>query len=118
MALGLKGTEKDLKIEETASTLADILDMDKDDVKEYLTAEKTLIKITKYRDRETADKVRKAGLDGIEVAEDVKRHYPLKKFCSASTATLYLSLTAVSGSKPSALSRSYRQQESEVVSSG
>ncbi|MBR2511780.1 MAG: stage V sporulation protein D, partial [Firmicutes bacterium] len=97
VALGLKGTEKDVKIEETASALADILEMDKDEVKEFLTADKTLIKITKYRDRETADKVREAGLDGIEVAEDVKRHYPLKEFCAHVLGSVTDNNTGLSG---------------------
>lgn len=94
---GLEGTEKDLKIEETSQKLADILGMEKDEVKEFVTADKTLIKITKYQDKKTADKVREADLDGVEVAEDVKRHYPLGNFCSHVLGSVTDNNTGLSG---------------------
>lgn len=77
-----EGQKKKLEIEETASKLAEILGSTKDDIKKKITQEKPLIKIAKYQDKKVAEKIRKTGFTGVEIAEDVKRYYPIKAFAS------------------------------------
>lgn len=70
------------KLEHTATALADILEIDKKEVLEIISAKKSLVKVAKYIDKEKADKIREAQLPGISIAEDVKRYYPLGAFAS------------------------------------
>ena len=56
--------------------------MDKEEVRTLVTKEQSLVKVAKYLDKETADRIREAGITGVEIAEDVKRHYPLGDFAS------------------------------------
>ncbi len=63
-----------------AVKLAEILEMDVSEVKEIITREKLLVKVAKYVEKEKADQIRDAKLTGIEIAEDVKRYYPLGAF--------------------------------------
>lgn len=69
-------------LEKTASTLAEILGMDKNQIMETISQNKSLVKIAKYVDKEKADKIRAEGLRGIEIAEDVKRYYPMGAFAA------------------------------------
>ena len=41
-----------------------------------MTQEQSIVKIKKGLDKAAADKIRKAELSGIEIAEDTKRSYP------------------------------------------
>jgi Cell division protein FtsI/penicillin-binding protein 2 len=66
----------------TAEVLAKILDMDKNEVKGIITQNRSLVKIAKYVSKENADKIRQENLKGIEIAEDVKRYYPMGAFMS------------------------------------
>lgn len=66
----------------TATVLAEILEMDKNEVLEAISQERSLIKVAKYVDKEKADKIRGESLKGIEIAEDVKRYYPLGAFAA------------------------------------
>jgi stage V sporulation protein D (sporulation-specific penicillin-binding protein) len=77
-------TEEDSaqRLETTASTLAEILEMYKEKVKEVLSQNRSLVRVAKFVDKEKTDKIRMENLKGIEIAEDVKRHYPLGAFAS------------------------------------
>lgn len=69
-------------IERTAEFLAKQLGMNEDEVEEIITRKKALVKVAKYVDKEVADVIRDEALNGIEIAEDVKRYYPLGSFLS------------------------------------
>ena len=72
---------KDAK--ETSEELAKILDEEYDDI--YKKVNKTsmaLVKVKRWIDDDTADKITKAGLSGIWVAEDNQRYYPYGNFAS------------------------------------
>lgn len=66
----------------TADRLSEILGKDRAEILKTLNAEKTLIKVAKYIDKEKADLIREEKLTGISVAEDVKRYYPLGTFAA------------------------------------
>ena len=67
-------------LEKTASTLAEILGMDKNAVLNTISQDRSLVKVAKYVDKEKSDKIREEELKGIEIAEDVKRYYPMGTF--------------------------------------
>ena len=69
-------------LEKTASALAEILDMDKNQILETISQNRSLVKVAKYVDKEKADKIRAESLKGIEIAEDVKRYYPMGAFAA------------------------------------
>ena len=56
--------------------------MDSSEIEEKLTKEQALIKIAKYLDKATADKVKDLKITGIEIAENTKRYYPMGNFAS------------------------------------
>ena len=70
------------KLDDISSKLAVVLDMKAKEVKKLLKKDQALIKIAKYLDRETCDKVRDLEIYGIEIAENTKRYYPLGNFAS------------------------------------
>lgn len=74
-----EGIEKRIK---TAKVLAEILEMEEEGVLDILSAEKSLVKVAKYVDKDKADRIREASLRGISIAEDVKRFYPVGAFAS------------------------------------
>ncbi|HYE67751.1 MAG TPA: penicillin-binding transpeptidase domain-containing protein [Anaerovoracaceae bacterium] len=74
--------EAQVNLEKTASILAEILVMDKNEILETISQERSLVKIAKYIDKEKADQIRAKGLKGIEIAEDVKRYYPMGAFAA------------------------------------
>ncbi|WP_227017200.1 penicillin-binding transpeptidase domain-containing protein [Sinanaerobacter chloroacetimidivorans] len=82
----IKNADSDEKsaaqLDKTAGVLAEILEMDKNKVLETISQNRSLVKVAKYVDKEKADKIREQGLKGIEIAEDVKRYYPLGAFAS------------------------------------
>lgn len=67
--------------EAEARDLARVLDLDYDSVLATITSEKTLVKVAKYVDLETANKVREGSYTGIEITEVASRYYPLNTFC-------------------------------------
>ncbi len=69
-------------LDKTASNLAEILEMDKNDILEIISRNRSLVKVAKYVDKEKADQIRAKGLRGIEIAEDVKRYYPMGAFAA------------------------------------
>lgn len=78
----IRDTYSDEKISEISSKLAVILDMKASEVEEKLKKEQALIRIAKYLEKETADKVRDLEVYGLEIAENTKRYYPLGNFAS------------------------------------
>lgn len=72
---------KDAK--KTSEQLSKILDEDYDDIYKKVNKKKmALVKVKKWIDDKTANKVTKAGLSGIWVAEDNQRYYPYGNFAS------------------------------------
>ncbi|MCI8648040.1 MAG: PASTA domain-containing protein [Firmicutes bacterium] len=72
--------EKEASVDRTVKTLSEILDRDEKEIRELLTKQQSLVKVDKYQDKDTADEIREKELPGIEIAEDVKRYYPLGAF--------------------------------------
>ena len=70
------------KLDDVSNKLAVVLDMKSNEVKKKLKKDQALIKIAKYLDKETCDKVRDLDIIGIEIAENTKRYYPLGNFAS------------------------------------
>lgn len=70
------------KLDDISSQLAVILDMKASEVKTKLKKDQALIKIAKYLDKDTCDKVKELEIAGIEIAENTKRYYPLGNFAS------------------------------------
>jgi stage V sporulation protein D (sporulation-specific penicillin-binding protein) len=74
--------ESSLKLEMTASKLAEILEMDKDAILKTISQERSLVRVAKYVDKEKSDRIRNERLKGVEIAEDVKRYYPMGSFAA------------------------------------
>ncbi len=91
-----KMTEEEI-IDDNAETLAEVLKKDKAEIKDMITADQALIKIDKYLDKDTADKVRELGIYGIEIAEDVKRYYPMGAFLAHTLGSVTDDNTGLSG---------------------
>lgn len=72
--------EKEASVDHTVKTLSGILERDEKEIRELVTKKQALVKVDKYQDKDTADKIREKELPGIEIAEDVKRYYPLGAF--------------------------------------
>ncbi len=68
--------KKSKKINEIATGLAKILDMDKDKVYKKLSTEQTYVEIKEEIDKEQADAIREKAYPGISLVEDFKRYYP------------------------------------------
>ncbi len=68
--------------EETARILADVLDMDYDQVLEKLTKNQSTEKIKQWITREEANELRQHGLSGISIVDDNRRYYPNGNFAA------------------------------------
>lgn len=76
-----KTTEQiEKNLSEEVETISGILGMDKSAVYDTLTSDKTLVRLAKHVDDETADALRKADLAGLEIVDDVMRYYPMQRF--------------------------------------
>lgn len=95
--VGDSEAEKKENVEHTAQTLAKILKKEKKEIKALITQERSLIKVDKYLDKKTADKIREEELAGIEIAEDVKRYYPLGAFLAHTLGSVTDDNTGLSG---------------------
>ena len=62
------GIEK--KTKDVSKTLSETLDMDYDEVYKMVTKEQSIVKVKKGVSKDVADKIRKAELSGVEIAED------------------------------------------------
>lgn len=69
-------------IQNTAKTLADILEMDEEQVRSLITKKQSIVRVAKYVDQEKTDRIREAELKGISIAEDVRRYYPEGPFAA------------------------------------
>ncbi len=72
-----------------AEELAEIIpDMTEEEIYEIITRDSTVVKLIKYADDEVTQKIREAHLDkdtpvtGIQIAETVKRYYPMGAFAA------------------------------------
>ena len=65
------------KIDELSKKLAVILNEKSDNVKKDMTSRQTLLKMARYLDKNTCDKIRALKVSGLEIAENTKRYYPL-----------------------------------------
>ncbi|MDD4389896.1 MAG: penicillin-binding transpeptidase domain-containing protein [Eubacteriales bacterium] len=79
---GKSKEEKAANLELHISTLSEILVIDREKVKESVTKNQALVKVAKYLEKDTADKIREQKIPGVEISEDVKRYYPLGAFAS------------------------------------
>lgn len=66
----------------TKKALKEVLGLSDEYVKTILKSEKPIVKVAKYVDKEKADELRKRGIKGIEIEEEVKRYYPMGAFAS------------------------------------
>lgn len=89
--------KKKKNLEKTTETLAKILKKDEEEVRKLITRERSLVKVDKYLDKKTADKIREEKLSGIEIAEDVKRYYPLGAFLAHTLGSVTDDNTGLSG---------------------
>jgi len=75
--------DKSGKADQISKELSEILGADENEIKAKLTKKNVgLIKIEKWIDKEKADAIRKAKLEGIWIAEDNKRYYPFGSFAA------------------------------------
>lgn len=65
-----------------ADELAEFFNMDANEVYDLITSNKSLVKLTKNVDSDTADLLREKNLCGVEIIRDAKRFYPLGAFAS------------------------------------
>ncbi len=70
------------KLDEIAKELAKILEADQTEIMKKLSKKTGLIRIEKWIDKEKADAIRKAQMEGIWIADDNKRYYPFGNFAS------------------------------------
>ena len=94
---GETAEEKTKKLDRTVKTLAHILKRDEAEIKDILTQKRALVKVDKYLDKDTADKIREKKLTGIEIAQDVKRYYPLQAFLAHTLGSVTDDNTGLSG---------------------
>ena len=60
--------------------ITEILGMERSEVYDILTSDKTLVRLAKHVVDEKADALRKEELAGLEIVEDVMRYYPMQRF--------------------------------------
>ena len=78
----IKSNYKDETITEFSQKLAVILEQDAEDVKKQLTKDQSFIRMERFLDRETADKIRELEIAGLDTVENTKRFYPMGDFAS------------------------------------
>ena len=89
--------EKAASLEKTVKTLSEATGMKEDEIRGLVTQEQSIVKIKKGLDKAAADKIRKAELSGIEIAEDTKRSYPMGAFSSHTIGSVTDDNTGLSG---------------------
>lgn len=83
MKSGKTEAEKQQNYEDTIAKLAELLGEDKDELKSTIEkSERTLLKVSKAIDRDTADTIREAQLTGVSLNQEVERYYPMGDFLS------------------------------------
>lgn len=79
---GDKPAKAEANVDKVVKNLSETLGMDQKEVRDIVTQKRSLVKVSKYVDKEKSDKIREAKLPGVEIAEDVKRYYPMGAFAS------------------------------------
>lgn len=74
--------KKSKKAAKTAKKLAELLNMDADEIEKKITKNSMYEIVARKIDNSTAEKIRKAGLKGIHLIEDSKRTYPYGSLAS------------------------------------
>lgn len=74
--------KKSKKAAKTAKKLAELLNMDADEIEKKITKNSMYEIVARKIDNSTAEKIRKAGLKGIYLIEDSKRTYPYGSLAS------------------------------------
>lgn len=74
--------KKSKKAAKTAKKLAELLNMDADEIEKKITRNSMYEIVARKIDNSTAEKIRKAGLKGIHLIEDSKRTYPYGSLAS------------------------------------
>lgn len=73
---------EDSELEKTVSKLSDILEMDRQVVKDMIKKGGQNVKIKQWIEKDQSEKLKKAKLAGIDIVEDNKRYYPKGEFAS------------------------------------
>lgn len=79
---GAKAEDAKERQEAVATSLAEILELDPEDVLDTVSSEKTLIRVAKYVPKDKAQSIKEANIPGISIQEDVSRSYPLGAFAA------------------------------------
>ncbi|WIV11246.1 stage V sporulation protein D [Proteiniborus sp. MB09-C3] len=74
--IDIKDPEKDAK------KVAEILQLNEEEVYKKITSKQSLVKIKQWIEKEESEALRKANIKGIEIAEDNKRYYPFGSFAA------------------------------------
>ncbi|WP_069650157.1 stage V sporulation protein D [Caloranaerobacter ferrireducens] len=67
---------------ETAEILAEVLNLDEDNVYKKITSRQSVVKIKMWISKDEADILRSKKLSGIEIVDDNKRYYPYGNFAA------------------------------------
>ncbi|MCR5134806.1 MAG: stage V sporulation protein D [Clostridiales bacterium] len=82
----LRDQENAEKIDTMVNGLAEILGIDPEKIRAELDTDKTLIKIAKYQERDTADAIRawtlEENVSGVSISEETKRYYPMESMAA------------------------------------
>ena len=92
-----KKKDAQANIKKIKTTLSKELDLDESEIEADITKKQNLVKIKSGINKNTVDKIRKAGLRGIEIAEDTERSYPMGAFASHVLGTVSSDNTGLSG---------------------
>nr|WP_252187883.1 stage V sporulation protein D [Anaeromonas frigoriresistens] len=68
--------------ENISNTLANILDMEKNDIYKSITKKQSLVIIKKWISKDVADALRTKKIKGIEIVDDNQRYYPMGNFAA------------------------------------
>ena len=72
----LPDDEREREADKTARTLANILDLDYQEVYDKVTSDQSYVYIERKVDFEQAEQIREADLTGVEIEEETQRYYP------------------------------------------
>ena len=74
------------KVETMISGLSEILGIDPETIRSEMDTDKTLIKIAKYQERDTADAIRtwaaENNVSGVSISEETRRYYPMESMAA------------------------------------
>jgi len=68
--------------EKDAKKIAEILQLNEEEVYKKITSKQSLVKIKQWIEKEESEALRKANISGIEIVEDNKRYYPFGSFAA------------------------------------